>query len=130
MAIHQFGTTCMFVGSGYCPHAPSSLRYTSWVHIPLILPSNTNGVNIIIPRVCTTIISLQHSYGFYTTSVQTISSEYDPFPVQVYTASYGGREGPFHSANLSISQLDVSNLSISNLNISNLDTICHSPVHD
>ena len=41
----------------------------------------------LIPRVCTTIISLQHSYGFYTTSVQTISSEYDPFQVQVYTAS-------------------------------------------
>ena len=43
------------------------------------------------------------------------------------TPIYGGREGPFHSANLSISQLDVSNLSISNLNISNLDTIRHSP---
>ena len=46
---------------------------------------------------------------------------------------YGGREGPFHTANLSISQLDVSNVSISNLNISNLsisnlDTIRHSPV--
>ena len=35
---------------------------------------------------------------------------------------HDGREGPFHSANLSISQLDVSNLqlSVSNLNISNL----------
>ena len=37
---------------------------------------------------------------------------------------FGGREGPFHSANLSISHLDISNLTISNLNISDLDIIC------
>ena len=34
---------------------------------------------------------------------------------------YGGREGPFHSANHSISDLLVSNLVISNLVISNLN---------
>ena len=36
---------------------------------------------------------------------------------------FGVREGPFHSANLSISHLDISNLTISNLNISDLDII-------
>ena len=34
---------------------------------------------------------------------------------------YGGREGPFHSANLRVSNIDVSNLDIFNLDIFNLD---------
>ena len=41
------------------------------------------------------------------------------------THEYGGREGPFHSANHSISNLVVSNLVISNLNISDLDVLLH-----
>ena len=47
------------------------------------------------------------------TSSEAKGSMIDPFN--------GGREGPFHSANHSISNLVVSNLLVSNLVISNLD---------